>query len=274
VTDEVNTQPAATSPVVDAFLRLRAIAQTGRQFTFGEYGPLSMVVPYGRAIPTYKPTPDSEPVPTPGMHHAFMPVGHGHDFTRKLRLPTMVGQDAVEATASFRVLWLTYKEVPELFVRTRLEWTSSEGKHTSFAAYYLTEEVVRTHMAAAYDNPPPTPQLSFDVDDPTAFEDMSKEQLQAVLDEGMDLMIEQAKRDAPYHASWRQTVPTSGDPEIGEAMIGQYGNSHGASVMAAKNVEPDMLCMLSDSDMGSVDVDELIRLANWVSAQPEVAGKS
>ena len=35
--------------------------------------------------------------------------------------------------------------------------------------------------------------------------------------------------------------------------------------------EPNLLCMLSDEDMGMVGPDELVKLYAWVVTQPEVA---
>jgi hypothetical protein len=192
-------------------------------------------------------TPGGIPEPDPTRI-----VGKGFDFTRTIQVLDSV-DGTVDGTVELRML----EEDEALFLRTRLSWQSSTGgEHESFASYKLT-----SGAAERLDNTPVGEKPTQD-----EIEDMG------VLSEALFTAIEEAGR---YEASWKQTYPGAGfdlyDDDDQRAATQAKHDYHAQAVLAAKEAEPDLLCMLSDTDLGAVHPNEISAILDWVEHQPEVS---
>lgn len=220
--------------VVEAYNGLLDIAARGREFFHGQV--------------YYPQVPDNDP-------RMSQSVGHGYDFVRSVTVPSVGGQPPAEGTASLRVIRLTNADGYALMLRTRLTWTSPFGEHQSYACYELLPEAIEYLSNAPVPDEGPSEEEIIAMD-PT--------EVSALLFDTMAVMAEHA---APYQAEWLQKVPESGSIQ----RIGEAHDYHSQAIMATAESEPQLLCMLSDMDMGMVERDEPARLFEWVRQQPEVA---
>lgn len=192
-------------------------------------------------------TPGGIPEPDPTRV-----VGKGFDFTRTVQV-----LDSVDGTVDGRVELRVLEEGEALFLRTRLSWLSSTGgEHESFASYKLT--------SAAAERLDKTP----------VEEKPTKDEVEniGVLSEALFAAIEEA---AKYGANWKQTYPGAGFDLYADddqrAATEAKRDYHARAVLAAREVEPDLLCMLSDTDLGAVQPNEISAILDWVERQPEIS---
>ncbi len=196
-------------------------------------------------------------------------VGHGHDFTRTVPVLDVSNDATVDGTAALRVLRLTAESEGEvLLLRARLTWTTSAGaEHASYACYKLTADAA-AHLAQ---QPMTPPEENADEFDPNAFADAASAFL--ALTEALDPVFEDAER---YRADWQQTFPGS-DFDDSYYDSGEFDDEvaraneayHSQAVRQATKDEPELLCMLSDGELGVVSPQELVGLWSWVSRQPK-----
>lgn len=176
-------------------------------------------------------------------------VGTGFDLARNVTV-TLDGT-TVDATAELRVLAMTNGN---LFIRTWLNWASPFGNHRSYVGYDLSPAAI-VQLGAQPVTPDTNPEIVED-----DFEDTLD--LGDALSGLMDFMDEQDD----LGASWQQQYPNAGEELTNEEI--EY---HGKFVLAARETEPSLLNMLSDSDLGGAEAQEIIDLLNWLRQQPEVS---
>lgn len=195
-------------------------------------------------------TPGGIPEPDPTRI-----VGKGFDFTHAIQVPDNV-DGTVDGTVELRVLALEDDEA--LFLRARLSWQSSTGgEHKSSACYTLTPA-----SAEQLSNTPVEEEPGRNIEDlPGLFE----------------AIFEAVEEAAGYKADWEQTYPGSdfdwyNDEDENESMAAAVAHDYHVRVVhAANEAEPDLLCMLSDSELGAVHPDEIGKILAWVERQPEIS---
>ncbi|HSE61442.1 MAG TPA: hypothetical protein VLA88_04075 [Candidatus Saccharimonadales bacterium] len=177
-------------------------------------------------------------------------VARGYVLTRKLDVQDRDTDGTVQGTATVRVL---RRDDGALMLRVRVEWTTSAGaQHATQAAYVIAT--------------PERAQAGSDA--------MAEKGMNTGIGETLSAMID-------YNAAWRQEYPGALDDdgdslEQYERMTGperlaadKAEEYHARTVLALRGAEPDMLCMLSDSSLGSVQPDELDKIYGWLQQQPE-----
>lgn len=155
-------------------------------------------------------------------------IGNGFDFTAQV---PMLGDSAgllVQGRAELRILRLHNKNTPRLLLRTRLSWlTAVSERHTSFAAYEITPEAVSRLQETG---------------NSAGFADSCD-------------------------TSWIQTYPDS-DPkkayELPEQAVVDY---HSLAARTAQKTAPALLCMLTDTNTGSMEPQELVLLLEYIQAR-------
>lgn len=180
-------------------------------------------------------------------------IATGHDIERTIQVIDTAPGNTVTGTAALRILYRIDGDEPTLFIRIKLSWVTSDGgKHESFAAYDLSRTVAESlpFTLAAY------PEVT---DGDQSFDD-----IESALSAVFDIMNTMSASGA----EWRQTYPGSDSmfSEIDEEDdIQEEDGYHARAVIAAQEAEPDLLCMLSDSELGQASGDELVRILDWIS---------
>ena len=224
------------SSVKDAYQALLAVAAIGRPYRFDQ------------VYAGYSVSPEEEA----GV------IGTGCDFT--LTTPVLdrdtSANATVDGTAELRVLRLTNKGNLRLLVRIRLTWTTSAGDtHVSFAVYEITPEAAArlAVMPEVEESGIDYGALPADERDAAAFR----------------ALMEAGDEAEHYNAIWLQTYPGEEVEYLGpDEATGEY---HSAAIEAAKQAAPELLCMLSDMDMGSVEPREISLINAWVQRQPKTS---
>lgn len=174
-------------------------------------------------------------------------IANGFDLERRITV-TLDGT-ATEANVQLRVLAMRNGN---LFIRTWLDWTSPFGDHRSYVGYDLSPEAI-VKIGAQPVTPDTDPGIGTDYEDTL---DLS-EALSAIGDymgEMEDLGV-----------TWQQHYPN-----VLEGLTNEEVEYHGKFVIAARDVEPKLLNMLSDSELGGAEAQEIIDLLDWLNQQPEV----
>jgi hypothetical protein len=163
-------------------------------------------------------------------------VGTGFDLDRSVS----VSLDGVstQAAVELRVLAMT---TGSLFIRIWLKWISQWGEHCAFAYYNLSPEAI-----AQLDSQPAS-AINIDADN---------------LDSASVLgaLFGHMESQQDLGADWSHDYPAFTDEII---------NYHGKFVLAARETEPELLNILSEAEMGTVDAQEIIDISNWLRRQPE-----
>lgn len=190
--------------------------------------------------------------------------GHGFDFSRSVEVLNRTETALMPGTAELRVIM-----TPDgtLFLRTWLTWITSSGEHKSYASYEFTSETA-AHLDA---NPPPA------IDTAQINED------NVTIDEIAESVFNVLDQAAPYKANWKQIIPGLPDfdemetfdweswTEEQDAAAMEAKRYHARAIADAVTREPELLCMLAESDFDVVRAYHLPYLFNWVNRQPEVA---
>jgi hypothetical protein len=236
--------------VMTAYTTLLELAAAGRAYVDGE---------------VFNPVPTEENDP-----RRTTVVGHGFDFERTMPVVDRTTDQPVNGTAKLRVLHLTKGEELKLFLRARLEWTTSTGdEHASYACYQITATAA-AQLAAK------------EPEDPSAAEnfDPAAEPTPEEYDAALGALFEAVNDAVTYEAVWQQTFPGSDNinfnamfelTDAEQEALATASKYHEKAVVAAKAAEPQLLGMLAFMDMGDVGPAELGQLLEWVTAQPEVA---
>jgi hypothetical protein len=173
-------------------------------------------------------------------------VGSGFDLDRHVTVN--LDGTATDAHVQLRVLAMRNGN---LFVRTWLNWTSSFGDHRSYVGYDLSPEAI-----VKLGGKPITPDTNPEMLDGEGTIDFGD-----ALDGLMDFMSEMDE----LGTHWDQQYPHDLEEITNEEI--EY---HGKFVLAARETEPMLLNMLSDSELGAAEAQEIIDLLTWLSQQPEV----
>jgi len=243
------------SEIVDAHARLLAMAGAGAEYRRDQVDVL-------------------DPDDTNGAEI----VGHGRDFIKNIQVLDASGAPSVAGKAALRLLARIQPDGDtHLFMRARLDWATDAGEHTSFAGYLISTAGAAALAGAAES---PAPKLTEDeVSAMLAGEDGAQKAAE-LLGEALSHSMQQLSE---YGANWLQTYPGSGfwygehdglvrsDGEPDLEAIERSSDYHEAAVRAAKEAEPDLLCMLSDSDFGAVEPAELPTILRWVEQNPDLA---
>lgn len=178
-------------------------------------------------------------------------VGRGFDLERIVSVA--LDSTTTDANVRFRML-----AMPDgvLYIRTWLDWTSSYGDHHSFVNYKLDAESIEI-----LDAQPPQPE-----------EEVDESSLN--MDDAVGILFEHVDLQAKIGADWRQDYPQPvhaaddyEEPSLPDNMAMEY---HSKFVLAARETEPKLLNMLSDTDLGGAEAQEIIDLYDWLVQQPEV----
>jgi hypothetical protein len=218
----------------EAFDGLAAFAATGSAFT--------------NAMIFRIPPPDADPEEV---------VANGYVLTRALDVPDRDRDGTVPAVATVRVL---RKHDGSLLLRARVEWTTSAGAHHAAQAAYAIESAANAQAGS----------------DVMATQRLGMPRAEAI-GTGASAIID-------YGATWRQEYPGALDDDYGFEELLEQENArtleerhttalteeyHKQVVVALGANHPEMLCMLSESVLGSVHPDELDKVFGWVRQQPE-----
>jgi hypothetical protein len=174
-------------------------------------------------------------------------VGTGFDLERTITV-NLDGTDT-EARVQLRLL---AKTDGNLFIRTWLNWTSPFGDHRSYVGYDLSPDAI-VQLSAQPVTPDTNPEIVEDDEDTMDLGDAL-----STLSDYMDDMDD-------LGTTWSQHYPHDLEEITNEEI--EY---HGKFVLAAREIEPMLLNMLSDSDLGGAEAQEIIDLQVWLSQQPEV----
>lgn len=232
------------SQPVQSHAALMALAATGAPFTFDEVFHTSQA--------------------NRGQDPAQI-VGNGYDFDLPVEVPDVVEGKSVTGTASLRVLNMPNTSRggrPALFLRTWLRWTTSNGnRHTSYASYQITAQDAQS-LADSATNAGSGPEHDLDPDNLTP-EDLER---------GIAMLFALMDEATTYNAQWMQTYPGwDGEAEhsldLSPGAIDAAEEYHPQAIHAAVEGCPDFLCMLSDSDFGTVAPDELDKLLKGITTQ-------
>lgn len=167
-------------------------------------------------------------------------AGKGFDLERDIR----VALDASSVAAKVRLRVLA-KTNGNLFIRIWLEWTSQFGDHRSFACYDLTPTAINMLAEQAS-----TAQSKEEIDE-------SK----INIDDAVALIFDQFDAQEALGTDWQQTYPQ---------LTNECADYHGKLVLAARDTEPRLLNMLSNTELGAAEAQEIIDLLDWLKGQPEV----
>ena len=186
--------------------------------------------------------------------------GNGYDFEAKLAVPDIV-RDAgrtVEAVAKLRVIATVDGE---LFLRTWLIWTPTDGKERkSYACYQITREAAeQLAQSASEDHVEP----AFD---PSGLEDTE------IIQQSIELLFDAVGEAAAYKANWSQVYEGSDGVEgVSEAIAELNAKYQERVITELAEAGTAVTCMLSFDDFGAVEADELATILEWVETQPRAA---
>ncbi|HEU5121357.1 MAG TPA: hypothetical protein VFT59_00795 [Candidatus Saccharimonadales bacterium] len=169
-------------------------------------------------------------------------VGKGFDLERNITVNP--GDAPVDAVVQLRVLAMLSGN---LFIRIWLNWTSPFGNHRAFVNYDLSSEAINT--------------LAEQVPDDKAQEANSSTANTMTDDEALNVLFEHFEAQDTLGTNWYHEYPDFTDEIIAH---------HVNLVLAARKSEPKLLGMLSDSELGAAEAQEIIDLYDWLRQQPEV----
>lgn len=207
------------------------------------------------------------------------PFGTGLDFERTVAVPDQGTDGPVEAKLSLRVIHATGTGASDnteptpfdgLFVRMRLDWTTSGGdEHVSAASYLMSADKL-----AQMDTAP----------------DLDAKYAGVQIDEGTDpdamaeifgrSMGDTISASSLFGAMWNQGFPGDITDYLSESeedvatLRARFETNTGYQEMIIKLVqeaEPDLACMLIDNEMGVPLPEEIVKVWQWVKRQPDLA---
>lgn len=229
------------SNAVESYTTLMQLAATGRDFTLGEIRVLD-----------------------PDDTSATLFFGTGFDFSTSLQVPDITDGQTVEAIAQLRVI---RTDMDTLYLRTRLDWTTFEGdKHESHAVYNLTPEAA--HQLA---NQEPSATFDSATFDENTLCTMSPAELINLVTEAV---FDNEDRASQFEARWHQVFPGSDGSVDDLEILGRHTHYHERVIMGLHEQGEQIICMLSDMDLGSVDPTELDTLLAWITTRPSLTTTS
>lgn len=192
-------------------------------------------------------------------------IAKGHEIVLPVEVPDQGTEGTVTGTSKVRVLLRTTDGA--LLLRARVEWQTSQGhQHAAQAAYAIASremaqkvtETMADVMASPLPDDNPTPQ--------------DRERIRRAAGADIAITIE-------VNGSWEHEYPgvlNNEDDFEAYARLNEAARSvidarveyHERAVDALITAHPEMLCMLTPTDMGSVHPDELEKLLSWLSRQP------
>lgn len=193
-------------------------------------------------------------------------VARGHMFTQAVEVPDQDTDNSVTGNASVRVLHTTSGT---LLLCARVEWRTSSGvAHAAQAAYAIESRAAAQNLADTMSTVVATPVG----EDPTPEE---RESIARAADTDLATSLS-------IDASWGHEYPGAFNSEsdfdayaeldqAGKAVVEAAAEYHEHAVLALMEAHPQMLCMLSDSALGSVHPDELEKILAWATSQPAPA---
>ena len=258
--------------VMEAFDRLLTLAQQGQAYRMDQvfvYPAAETEVDHVSielAGETDEEVPDSDHFDEVKVTYTFKQpdpakiFGNGYDFEAKLAVPDIVRDKGrtVEAVARLRVIATVDGE---LFLRTWLIWTPTDGKERkSYACYQITREAAeRLAQSASEDHEEP-------VFDPTGLEDTE------VFQRSIELLFDAVGDAAAYKANWSQTYEGSDGAEgVSEAIAELNAIYQEQVITELAEAGTAVTCMLSFDGFGAVEADELATILEWVETQPRAA---
>lgn len=197
-------------------------------------------------------------------------VGTGHDFEQDVQVVDRLGVARYAGKAALRLIALTGEDNsdPRLLLRTRLTWETEQGEHSSSASYDMTARSA-ADLEAADDQPSPYRLL-------TSAERRAMLYGESTIDIAIGLIDEDIRMADDCGAAWSQSYPGYGAAfgevvddvdeswRLAGAEFEEIGGYHHYAIEQAKTEQPQLLTMLTSTELAVPEADDLPKISEWV----------